>query len=244
MTIYNEIIHFLKQEGIKNHPDLAGIVLLGSFSANQGDELSDIDIDFIYDKEGFVPVQLPVNNWEWDINEKLLDGYPGFAREDWQCGAYVTAEVIFDKTDGVIENNIKELVAPGFDYFKPNLGYALDGYYNAYYRAMKCLRRDNIFGAHLMACMSMDILNTILYQINGLVQTYPNRLPAMIDKMNTLPMSMDELLSQMNNVAIHADGHSQVQIYLAVKKMMGELGYDDVYESWEGKLDQEVALLR
>jgi len=244
MDIYNEIVNFLNQDSIKNHADLAGIVLLGSFSANQGDVLSDIDIDFIYYNEGYVPVCLPENEWEWDMNEMLLDGYPGFDRDHWQCGAYVTAKIIFDKTNGVIKNNIDELVAPGFEYFKPNLGYALDGYYNAYYRAMKCLRRDNIFGAHIMACMSMDILNTILYQVNGFVQTYPNRLPATIHKMNTLPMPMDDLFDQMNQVAIHADGHAQVQIYLAVKEMMDRLGYNDVYESWEGKLDQEIELLK
>ena len=244
MNMYDEIINFLNQDSIKNHSDLAGIVLLGSFSANQGDGLSDIDIDFIYYKENYVPVPLPENNWEWDLNEMLLENYPGFDRDHWQCGAYVTAEIIFDKTDGTIKNSINELVLPGFDYFKANLGNILDGYYNAYYRAMKCLRRDNIFGAHIMACMSMDILNTMLYQINGMLQTYPNRLPATIHKMDILPLPKDELFAHMNNVAIDADGQSQVQLYLAVKELMARLGYQQIYEDWEGKLDKEIELLK
>ena len=236
------IIDFLNQDSIKNHTDLAGIVLLGSFSSNQGDELSDIDIKFIYFNDNYTPVQLPPNEWEWDICECTLADFSKIASYDnRECEALVTADVLLDKT-GEIKDKINKFINPGFDYFKENLGNTLDAYYNQYYRSMKCLRRKNLIGAHVMACISMNTLNIILYHINGLLQTYLTRLPETIHKLKNLPMPANELFDYMTNISVTADARSQIQVYLSVKEMMNKLGYFQVYEAWEGKLDKEIEL--
>ena len=243
LSIYNQIIEFLTQECIKNHADLTGIILVGSFSVNQGDILSDIDVDFVYHNKNYMPVKLPENKWEWDIQEHLLDSYPGISHDHWNCGTYVTANVLLDKTN-VIKAKINELINPGFEYFKDGLGNVLDSYYNAYYRSMKCLRRNNLLGAHIMACNSMEALNVMLYQVNGLLQTYINRLPATIHRLKILPLPANELLDCATNIATKADAQSQIKAYLAVKDMMNRLGYIQIYEAWEGKLDKEIELIK
>ena len=244
MEIYNEIIKFLNQDCIKNHADLAGIVLLGSFAANQGDKLSDIDVDFVYYDENYIRVSLPQNDWEWDINEKTLADYPGITREHWSSGGYVTSDIIFDKTGGALKDKINKLIKPGFEYFRENLELLLDRYYDAYFRSMKCLRRNNLFGAHVMACNSVAALNDILYQVNGFLQTYINRLPAVIHKLEILPLPANELFDYMQDIAVKADEQSQIKVYLSVKEMMNRLGYIKIYEAWEGKLDKEIELLK
>ena len=240
----DKIVEFLTQDCIRNHADLAGIILLGSFSANQGDMLSDIDVDFVYYNKNYMPVQLPPNEWEWDITEHIIsDNYPKIPRNHWHGGAYVTASILSDKSN-IIEAKINEFINPGFEYFKDGLGNILDSYYNGYYRSMKCLRRNNILGNHVMACNSMEALNVILYQANGLVHTYINRLPDVIHRLKVLPLPANELLDCMTNIASKADAQSQIKVYLSVKEMMNRLGYIKIYEAWEGKLDKEIELIK
>ena len=233
-----QLKQYLKEHGILDSDILTAAVVNGSLPAGQADEYSDIDIDLIYSDENFIPLEIPDGGYIWDIHHHYAKNYLlGMDRSHWHVSSFVTASVILDKT-GAVREKIKSLITLDPEEAHDQIAAMLDGYYNAFYRSIKSAKRGQHLGAHTMACQSLGAINTMLYNLNGVIGTYINRLPTTIHTLRILPMPSGKLLALMEKIARTADVNAQIDLYRIIRDYMNQSGYKTVHEAWDGKLEK------
>lgn len=225
--LLQSIIDYLTAESFR--PEVEAFVLKGSLVYGQADRHSDIDVDVIYNTPHYSPVAIKNDAYTWDLQHFYLGNYPGYGQAHWNAGSFVGAVVVRDP-----RHRVNDIVQRFISLNETAKGAAiaewLDGYYNGFYRSVKCLIRGNVLGSHVMACQSMDALNALLYALNGTIPAYTVRLPAMIKRLPVLPFEAERLLFMMEVIARTADGHTQYALLSDIKAYMEALGYAQVYE--------------
>lgn len=222
----------------QSQKNLIAILLLGSVSFQVQDERSDVDLTVIYDEER-PTIIAPNAPWKWDIAYMSKEEFLNLDEADWRLNAFLSAKVLIDNTDWV-ENHIKKVITIPNSNIKNRTAGSLDGYLNGFYRSMKAARRNNHLGALLEASTSIKYLIATLYNLNGLISPYEDRVLATIDRLSNLPIDKDQLCKHFEQILQTADPVSQSNLFRILEKYFRVLEFGNVYDAWGNDLINEL----
>lgn len=223
------------------NPDLLGILLMGSISADAYDSKSDIDLLAIYDKKK-PDLIVPETSMKWDIDYMTKEEILNIDESDWRANSFLTAKVLIDKM-GCLNDTIYSICSLDKlteQQMKNRVSGSLGAYLNAFYRSMKAKRRNNRLGALLEASDSIRYLIFCLYSFNSLIPPYEDRIEATIDMVKELPMEREDLCLIITQIAETADREKQSVLFKAVEKFFRKAGYDHDFDEWGDMLYNEL----
>lgn len=220
-------------------PNVLGILLMGSVSANVHDHLSDVDLLVIYEHSE-PEISPPDADWDWDISymsEKELKSLRD--QPDWRANGFLTAQFIMDKTTW-LPSVIKEICTLSNQEYRDKVSEWLDGYLNSFYRSMKAVRRNNELGALLQASSSIVYFINCIFSLNRLISPYLDRIEILLNRLEYLPMEKAALSEILVSISKSANPNDQIRLFKATEKLLKSFGFEKVYEAWDNKLENEV----
>ncbi|KKI92144.1 hypothetical protein WQ54_11275 [Bacillus sp. SA1-12] len=221
------------------HPNVLGVLLMGSVSANTNDKSSDVDLLVVYEQSE-PEVCLPNATWKWDVSymsEKELRGFQKLS--DWRANAFLTAQIIINKTTW-LPTIIHEICTLSDQESEKQVSGWLEAYLNAFYRSMKAVRRNNELGALLQASSSVMYLINCLFSLNKLIPPYLDRVDILLTRLEHLPMQKSALSDRFVTISKYANPEDQIQLFKETEILLRSFGFGQVYESWDDKLENEV----
>jgi hypothetical protein len=176
-----------------------------------------------------------------DLSIFSLTEFEAFAAwespESWDRYNYAHVKILVDKTSG---NLAKECSKKGYipkDKQSKFIDGWIDGYVNGVYRSVKCIRNDNVFGAHLEAVNSMLDLLTLVFGMNGRHRPFLGYVEKELRMypLQNLPWKSEEFVKKIKFVLETADLKTQQELLLGVERMSREMGHGHMFDGWEGK---------
>ncbi|WP_163880732.1 nucleotidyltransferase domain-containing protein [Paenibacillus favisporus] len=222
-----------------SQPNVLGVLLMGSVSADAHDQLSDVDLLVVYQQSEPV-LRLPNTAWKWDISymsEEEIKGLQKFS--DWRANAFLTAQIIVDHTTW-LPSVIHEICTLSDQESERQVTRWLDAYLNAFYRSMKAVRRNNELGSLLQASSSIMCLINCLFSMNKLIPPYLDRVDILLDRLEHLPMQKTALSERFAAISQSANPKDQIILFRATEKLLRSFGFNQVYEAWGDQLESEV----
>jgi len=224
---------------LQDVPEVLAVLLMGSASLGVQDERSDIDLLVIYDGASKPQLHLPTASWKWDVGFETLEEFKIGHRGHWSAHSFLTAKLLFDKTNEVTHEIRRIVEVPSEERVSRTESF-LDAYLNAFYRSMKSARRNNRLGATLHAGDSVRILVACLFVMNGLIPPYQDRIQTSLYELEAFPLSPKELYERFITVAWSAEPLSQSELFRVVEAFLRNRGFGHVYDSWGDMLNDEL----
>ena len=158
----------------QENEDVVGFILVGSRGKGFENEHSDYDSVMIIKDEATNAIhdkyeKMTLDNV--DLSVRSFSDFKTFAGwespESWDRYNYAHVKILVDRTGGELEKLVKEKSQIPPDKLNKFIDWWIDGYVNGVYRSVKCIRNNNMFGAHLEAVNSMLDLLTLVFAMNG-----------------------------------------------------------------------------
>lgn len=227
----------------KERDEIIGLILVGSRGKGFENEHSDYDAIMIvkddmasalhdeYKQKGFKDI---------DLSVKSLSDFKKYADWDgpeiWDRYNYAHCKILVDKTDNLPEL-IKEKGYIPADKLNTFIDYWIDGYVNGVFRSVKCIRNNNLFGAHLEASNSMLDLLTLVFAFNGRHRPFLGYIQKELEMypLQKLPWSSSQFIEMIEKVLSTADLKTQQELLTGIEKMAREDSHGYMFDGWEGK---------
>jgi hypothetical protein len=161
-------------------------------------------------------------------------GEPG-TETAWDRYSYIHAQVLVDKLAGRIgqivaaKGVLPEGIGPGL------AAYELDGYVNAYYRALKNHRARLAVEAHLDAAESIPPLLTTVFAVHGRVRPF-NRFLAWELERFPLPepwLAHDRFVPRLDKILRKGSIDDQASLFRDVEAFARSHDLGDTIDGWE-----------
>ncbi|MCL2057798.1 MAG: nucleotidyltransferase domain-containing protein [Oscillospiraceae bacterium] len=221
--------------------EVIGLCLMGSYSAGDANELSDLDIGVFFQENVTalpkIDVPCAYDYYLLGINErKQLNMH---CEWNWRASAFLSAKILFDR-NGQAKKFIEEIIKAK-NYNEELRREQWDRYLNGLYRSLKYHRKNVEYG-HL-ACAAESVLAYFeaLYFDNELVAPLPGREQASLWRLYKKPIKDDFI--QMNLLTqILRDGStkSQSELFSYAEPYIIEQGMAEVIDAWEGLIHLEI----
>src|SRR3989344_3059128 len=152
----------------QENEDVVGFILVGSRGKGFENEHSDYDSVMIIKDEATNAIhdkyeKMTLDNV--DLSVRSFSDFKTFAGwespESWDRYNYAHVKILVDRTGGELEKLVKEKSQIPPDKLNKFIDWWIDGYVNGVYRSVKCIRNENLFGAHIEAVNSMLDLLTL-----------------------------------------------------------------------------------
>ena len=228
----------------KKNDDIVGFILVGSRGKGFENEHSDYDAVMVVKDEAAKVIHEKYEAQTLDnvdLSVRSLSDFKTFAAwetpESWDRYNYAHVKILVDKTNGDLEKIAHEKGHIPQDKLDKFIDWWIDGYVNGVYRSVKCIRNENLFGAHIEAANSMLDLLTLVFAMNGRhrpflgyvekeLKTYP---------LEHLPWTSDEFVAKLKKVLETADLQTQQELLIGIEKLSREMGHGKMFDGWEGK---------
>ncbi|HEY1710923.1 MAG TPA: hypothetical protein VGG10_21845 [Rhizomicrobium sp.] len=114
---------------------------------------------------------------------------------------------------------------------------AIDAYVNGVYRAVKCIRNDNVLGAQLEAANSMLDLLTLIFALNGRHRPFLGYFEKELAlyPLDDLPWSPAAFIGAIRRVLESADLETQQMLLIGMEAFCRARGHGRIFDSWNGK---------
>lgn len=237
----NDYEQILKEA--QENDEILALVLLGSRGKGFENEYSDYDVVMIVKDSSTDLVEKYKNKKleNVDLSVKSLSNFKDFANwespESWDRYNYAHVKILVDKTNGELLNIVEEKGYIPKDKQPKFIDGCVDGYINGVYRSIKCIRNDNLFGAHLEAVNSMLDLLTLVFAMNGRHRPFLGYVEKELTMypLQSLPWPTKEFVEKIQFVLETADLKTQQDLLSGVEKMSREIGHGHMFDGWEGK---------
>lgn len=239
MNDYEKII-----KEAEENDQILGLILVGSRGKEFENEYSDYDLVVIIKDGAAIDVSKKYTDNKIDnIDVKLysLSDFKKYAAwdspESWDRYNYEHVKILDDKTNGKLMEIIKEKGYIPEDKREKLINWWLDAYINGVYRSIKCIRNNNLVGAHLEAVNSILDLLTLVFAINGRHRPFLGYVQKELEKypLESLPWEPLDFVKKIKNVLETANLKTQQELLIGIEKMSLKIGYGKVFDSWEGK---------
>lgn len=228
-------------------PDVIGLLLSGSRGGGAVHAESDYDVCFVVTDEALERYG-PEENWpvrgstaNLPVKADIWHQSPGTltvtSQPDWELPGYAEAHVLFDKT-GETTAALAALIHITAEQARATAAAAYDDYLNGVYRSLKAWRRGNELGARLQAAESVYSLLRMLFALEQRHRPYHDRLWLHLDLLAGQGWQQDELRTMLLDLLTSGAPQRQQAIARRVAALMQERGYSDVYDEWDGQIDQ------
>lgn len=227
----------------KANPDILGCVLVGSRGKGFENEYSDYDALLVARdgvakklKDQFERMTLP----DIDLVVVSLAEYKTYAAwggaDEWDRYDYAHAKVLVDKS-GVIKKLTDEKGKIPKKVLKRFVACSLDGYINAVFRSVKCIRNKNQAGARLEAASSIPFLLDVVFGLNGRVKPFFGYLEREMKEypLKKFPWRTADFVRDILSILETADLKTQQELLKAVERLARKEGFGKVFDAWEGK---------
>lgn len=241
-------LEYLREALIKALPArdaLAGAMLLGSMAAGMHDGTSDYDIHAVFRDEALAEnpalrdFSLELDR-KCDLRVSSLSEFRALRRASPDAREYLNVLYILDE-ENILAAAVESLVHDPPGEAEEIVRARLDGYYDGFFRSLKCFRHGFPFGGHQMAARSMDCLVETLWALSGRIPPFVDRAPLLLGTLDPLPCPEGELRALMEKIARSADVPAQIALFGRVSAFMAETGRGEVLGAWKGVLEAEVA---
>ena len=222
-------------------PHVLGAVLTGS-QAREGmaTATSDYDVyvvvddqapEHLMDVSGFRSPQL-------DLGVFRLEEFREYARAgheaSWDAYAFVGAKVVFDRTDGLINDLVARKAMLTDEEADQRVADHLDAYTNSVYRSLKNHRDGRLTAALLDAAESLPYLLTVLFALHRRIRPYNKYLQWELEQR---PLSGDcwaapALLGCLRRIRADADPATQRSFFIRVESAAREQGHGPMLDAW------------
>lgn len=228
----------------QENEDVVGFILVGSRGKGFENEHSDYDAVMIIKDEAANTIhekyeKMTLDNV--DLSVRSFSDFKTFAGwespESWDRYNYAHVKILVDRTDGELEKLVKEKGQIPPDKLNKFIDWWIDGYVNGVYRSVKCIRNNNMFGAHLEAVNSMLDLLTLVFAMNGRHRPFLGYVQKELEKypLENLPWSPKEFVEKIKHILETADLKTQQDLLSGIEKMSREMGHGKMFDGWEGK---------
>lgn len=230
--------------------DVIGLVLTGSRAIGATGPDSDYDVVFLMTDEAFArnpqpqttpargtTVTPPISTkdiWNEAPHTMQLE-----VVEPWVIPTWAEARILYDRT-----GETARIFAP-FRFMAAERAHSTvastyDDYLNGFFRSLKCWRRGNELGGRLEAAQTTDSLLHLLFALECRWRPYSSRLIFHLHHLagqGWQPGELDTILLDLLNTG---NPTCQQQLARRVIALLRERGFDHVYASWEGQIDQAL----
>jgi len=238
----NDYEQILKEA--KENDDIVGFILVGSRGKGFENEHSDYDAVLISSDEGATVLSKKYGKKKFDnldLSIRSLSDFKTFAGwespESWDRYNYAHVKILVDKTNGELEKIVQEKGQIPSDKLSKFIDWWIDGYVNGVYRSVKCIRNNNLFGAHLEVVNSMLDLLTLVFAMNGRHRPFLGYVQKELEQypLEHLPWKAEEFVKKIKIVLETADLETQQELLSGIEKMSRETGHGHMFDGWEGK---------
>ncbi len=234
------VLRRLVQEA-RGDPDIIGFFLSGSRGKGRETAHSDYDIEVVVKDKA-------LKRCRKKYGAKRLPGFgfsvfslSGFREHaaiggpfEWDRPSYAHVRALVDKT-GEIQRLIDVKGRIPYSAVRRYVSGYLDGYINAVYRSLKCLRDGNRTGARLEAARSIPYFLNVLFGIEGRTTPYGKYLEWELHAhpLRKLRLKPKELAAALLRILEDADVRTQQRLFRAVEAECRKAGYGRVFERWD-----------
>lgn len=224
-------------------PEVAGLCLMGSYSAGDANETSDLDIGVFFENEA---VSLPRINWPfahdlWLVDREKRTNWS--TTGGWQASAFLSAIMLYDR-DGAADRMLNQIIAAKHDsedltFFK------WDMYLNALYRSLKYDRKTCEYGFRACAAESVSKYMDALFFHNRLVAPLPGRERASLKRLYDKVIADDDRqMALLLEILKSGSPAAQVALFCMVEPYLAARGLQGVIDGWEGLIHLEIERAR
>lgn len=232
---------------VESDPNAIGLILGGSRGKGLQKEYS--DYDFIIVLKDTVSQEIK-NDYEkyneidgFDCGVSTLTEFENYAELgtefEWDRYSFAHVKATIDKTDGCrLQSIIDEKGKIPIKHLQKYISGYLDGYINAVYRSMKCLRDSNNFGFRLEAASSISLFLTCAFAVHDRrLFPYPKYIEFELEKfpLTKFPWTAKELMDKIQEILETGDYKLQQELLIEMEKIMRKEGFGNVFDSWEGQ---------
>jgi len=227
-------------------PSVIGLFLSGSRGKELQKEYS--DFDFVIILKDTVSQEIRNEYEEYDKIDGFdcgvytfseLKEYAELGTEyEWDRYSYAHVKATIDKTDGELQRIIDEKGKIPKNHLQKYISGYLDGYINAVYRSMKCLRDNYVFGFRLEAASSINLFLTCAFAVHDRrLSPYPKYIQFELKKspLTKFPWTSKELINKVLKILETGDYKVQQELLREMEKIMRKEGFGDVFDSWKGQ---------
>lgn len=237
----NDYEQILKEA--QENDEVVALVLLGSRGKGFENEYSDYDMIMITNDESIDLIKKYKDKKldNVDLTVKSLSDFKNFANwespESWDRYNYAHVKILVDKTNYELAKIIEEKGHIPKDKQSKFIDWWIDGYVNGVYRSVKCIRNDNVFGAHLEAVNSMLDLLTLVFGMNGRHRPFLGYVEKELKMypLQNLPWQPKEFVEKIKFVLETTDLKTQQELLSGIERMSREMGHGHIFDGWEGK---------
>lgn len=244
------ILNVLIQEA-QADPDVIGLILSGSRGAGALHPESDYDLCFVVTNEAYDRYHLP---GQWPVRDSTIDlpvkrdiwhecprTLSRAHQPEWEIVGYAESHVMLDKT-GETARLLEELITLPEEEARKNTAAAYDGYLNALYRSLKAWRRGNDLGGRMQAAEGAQLLLNTLFLLERRRRPYHDRLWLNLNALAGQGWQPGELRAILLDLISTGDPRRQQELARErIVPLMRERGYHEVYDGWEGQIDEILA---
>jgi predicted nucleotidyltransferase len=205
----------------RDDPNVVGVYVMGSQAVGNADADSDWDV--------VVVVRSGTSSHEktatMDLVRTTLEELRGTTQHFLPAVAH--AGVLLDKTGEVTEvvERIRRVE-------RAELAELYDGYLNDLYRSLKAWRRGRELGARVQSGRSLWWLGEFLIGLDGVRAPYPSAWGGRLGELEPLILE----------VARTGAPRAQQELCRRVEEVATAHGFRDVYDAWDGDIDEVLAL--
>ncbi len=227
--------------------DVLGLILCGSLGAGAAHPESDYDVCFVvtdaafarYTAEGREPergagAQTVRKKDLWHI---AAGGFTPERLPEWAIPGYGEGRVLLDKTGEVMRLHAALRHKPETG-ARAEIEGAYDAYLNILYRSLKAWRRGNELGARLQAAEQAHLLLALLFILERRWRPYHDRLWLHLESLAVQGWRPGELRATLLDLIATGHPPRQQQIARHVISLLDERGYGNIYEAWNGEIDE------
>lgn len=164
-------------------------------------------------------------------------GLPGDPTH-WERYAFVHAQVLLDRCDGLITQLVARKAALEPDEARQKADDYLDGYVNSLYRSLKGHRDGQPDAAHLDAAESVPHLLTVLFALHHRVRPYNKYLRWELERQPLGATHWDAavVLPRLRRILADGDANTQRELFADIETAARSAGHDAVLDSWGSDL--------
>jgi len=231
---------------VDSDPNVIGLFLSGSRGKELHNEYSDYDFRIILNDN--TPQEVKTKFEKYDELDGLdcgiytlseLKEYAELGTEcEWDRYSFAHVKVTIDKTDGELQRIIDEKGKIPKNHLQKYISGYLDGYINAVYRSMKCLRDNYTFGFRLEAASSISSFLICAFAVHDRrLSPYPKYIQFELEKypLTKFPWTSKVLIDKIQKILETGDYKIQQELLIEMEKIMRKEGFGDVFDSWEGQ---------
>ncbi|NUP50145.1 MAG: hypothetical protein HOW97_22965 [Catenulispora sp.] len=226
-------------------PAVVGLVLKGSQShANVPTRHSDYDLYVVIADDGDTALSRLAGFRSAHLDLVVLSlsefrtvGLPA-SSESWERYAFVHAEVLLDRRDGLIAELVERKAKLTADEARRIAGDYLDAYINSLYRSLKNHRDGFADAAHLDATESIPFLLTTVFALDRRVRPYNKYLRWELERqpLSSPLWAADRLLPRLRELIAAGDPDLQRELFAEVEAVARAQGHGAVIDAWGADL--------